>query len=424
MADTLADRGAEPGPARGAGPAGGGGGPRAGGGGAPAPSPYGRGGGFTGRDGAVLAACGALFLLAYLLARRRLGPERAGRRSWVLTGVNSAVTAALACPGAWGVVGSGWDVAVVEGGGPASRLAVTVFLAYLLCDAAVGAVDYRQKVSFWLGWVHHAAYTVLCLHLMHANRTNAMSMFLLEEVPTAILALGRTGLMEGGDAAFGVSFVALRVLFHCYATRQLYVLRGHATLGNYWLASLAAFALNIHWLWAWGRSVARRRAGKAGGDGGGATTTGAETRERRRLRELRRLRMLGPVDALGRRLVKARRLLLAGLLRLSPERFGRRVGATAARLRQELRELKALAHQGLDDLRAQSSNRVREVREAQRQVRQRAQQRAQQARDAAERHLRGAGRRVRQAGRRAFPPRGKRGPGPAEGRATAKKKMS
>ena len=134
--------------------------------------------------------------------------------------------------------------------------------------------------------------------------------------------------------------------------------------------------------------------------------------------------MLGPVDALGRRLVKARRLLLAGLLRLSPERFGRRVGATAARLRQELRELKALAHQGLDDLRAQSSNRVRKVREAQRRVRQRAQQRAQQARDAAERHLRGAGRRVRQAGRRAFPPRGKRGPGPAEGRATAKKKMS
>ena len=36
--------------------------------------------------------------------------------------------------------------------------------------------------------------------------------------------------------------MALRVLFHCYATRQLYVLRGHATLGNYWLASLAAFA--------------------------------------------------------------------------------------------------------------------------------------------------------------------------------------
>ena len=89
--------------------------------------------------------------------------------------------------------------------------ALVFFAAFLALDCGIGLAEYPSELRWDSTWVHHVAYAAIALHLVARGWPNLLLVFMVCEVPTALLALGSVLPAARNDAAFGASFAATRL---------------------------------------------------------------------------------------------------------------------------------------------------------------------------------------------------------------------
>lgn len=99
-------------------------------------------------------------------------------------------------------------------------------------DLSLGWLYYREHLSVLTTWLHHSVYIWLMILVVTGNGfvtsvpdpiAPAFMCALIEEIPTALLALGTIFPQYRQDLAFGISFGLTRIVFHTYLL--VYMLR-------------------------------------------------------------------------------------------------------------------------------------------------------------------------------------------------------
>jgi len=138
-----------------------------------------------------------------------------------------------------------------------SRFACTFFLAFCLLDLLLGSVCYREQVELLTGWIHHLAYAWLMWHVLWHHISDAFCLFLVEELPTFLLALGNVSRPLRTNWLFGGSFFVTRLVWHGYLLWAFLSTRGELPI-TLWPLVLATFGLHAHWFSGWTRQQVRR----------------------------------------------------------------------------------------------------------------------------------------------------------------------
>lgn len=68
-----------------------------------------------------------------------------------------------------------------------SEATLIYFSSYLVSDLVIGRVEYPNKISLLDGYIHHSAYTALNIYSLNTIYTPVYLLFLLAEIPTALL---------------------------------------------------------------------------------------------------------------------------------------------------------------------------------------------------------------------------------------------
>jgi hypothetical protein len=101
-----------------------------------------------------------------------------------------SMTAVGACSVLPRFVSSGWDVLSVLSDTRLDRFICTFFGTFCCLDLIFGVVFYPKQLDLLTGWVHHGMYLWLMYYLHSNSIQGGFSLFLVEELPTFLLALG------------------------------------------------------------------------------------------------------------------------------------------------------------------------------------------------------------------------------------------
>ncbi len=124
-------------------------------------------------------------------------------------------------------------------------------------DIVIGLVFYRSQIGFLTGWVHHIVYVWMMIGCTTGYGIFVTSvvyspnfvLVLVEELPTFLLALGSIFPSLRTDLGFGVTFFALRLVYHVfmfYFTIRFYTLTRIPTV----MFSLT-LAMHLQWFSGW-----------------------------------------------------------------------------------------------------------------------------------------------------------------------------
>jgi hypothetical protein len=136
-----------------------------------------------------------------------------------------------------------------------SVLAAIWFALANAFDLAFGSVFYPKYMGLLTGYVHHLVFIWVMITSASGNGgfiqlapfSNAFTLMLIEEVPTFLLAFGSIFSEFRTDLGFGISFFALRIVFHLYG-----FIYGAKSGVNRVLLVLFTFTLFLHCLWFYG----------------------------------------------------------------------------------------------------------------------------------------------------------------------------
>jgi len=133
----------------------------------------------------------------------------------------------------------------------------TFFGAYCVLDLAIGSVVYPQYVDLLTGWVHHIAYLGLMWYLHNHHVQGGFGIFLIEELPTFLLALGNVSKPWRTNVLFGGSFFVTRLCWHGYMLSQFWQLRTLIAQPLY-VPIGVTMLLHMHWFYGYARQQLRR----------------------------------------------------------------------------------------------------------------------------------------------------------------------
>jgi hypothetical protein len=154
-------------------------------------------------------------------------------------------------------VSSGWDVVSVLSDTRLDRFICTFFGTFCCLDLIFGIVFYPKQLDLLTGWVHHSMYLWLMYHLHSNHIQGGFSLFLVEELPTFLLALGNVARGWRTNLLFGLSFFVTRLVWHGYLLSKFWMARkvsSHAL----WPIITAALVLHLHWFYGYVRQQIRR----------------------------------------------------------------------------------------------------------------------------------------------------------------------
>jgi hypothetical protein len=124
-------------------------------------------------------------------------------------------------------------------------LTIGFFSSHLLVDSFVGNRDYHKYMCSLSGYMHHVAYLVINTLAILTNNTAFYCLYLLEELPTAILSIGSFNPSLRNDMYFGITFFLTRLLFHSILT---FMLRSNTLLFCF---AMLALGLHSYWFYCW-----------------------------------------------------------------------------------------------------------------------------------------------------------------------------
>jgi len=142
------------------------------------------------------------------------------------------------------------------------------FAAVNIFDLVFGLIFYRKYLSFTTTYLHHSVFTWACFAFATGNAIvfksrptpGAFALAMLEEIPTAVLAIGSTFPSLRTDIGFGLSFFLFRLVFHGYIWINSFYL-GVGYLQNF--ITTMSMLLHITWFYSWFSKYLKRGKEKA-----------------------------------------------------------------------------------------------------------------------------------------------------------------
>lgn len=115
----------------------------------------------------------------------------------------------------------------------------------MITDSIVGCFEYPQHMKALSGYIHHIGYIIVNIVGLTYNVYPLYLLALIEEIPTLLLGIGNFDKQYRNDMTFGVSFFALRIVYHAflmYFARQSIIILFFSSL---------AFCLHVYWFYQW-----------------------------------------------------------------------------------------------------------------------------------------------------------------------------
>lgn len=132
------------------------------------------------------------------------------------------------------------------------RLAVLIFLSYLISDCIIGKLYYDDKMKGLTGYPHHFIYIIINIVSLFTSNFPFFSLYFLEELPTFILGIGNYNQKYRRDLLFGSTFFITRILYHLLVSISL--------LQNKLVSYTALIILPLHayWFWNWTKIIEKK----------------------------------------------------------------------------------------------------------------------------------------------------------------------
>mmetsp|Transcript_73 Transcript_73/g.219 ORF Transcript_73/g.219 Transcript_73/m.219 type:complete len:256 (-) Transcript_73:3634-4401(-) len=211
----------------------------------------------------------AVLVVYYFTVVAVCGLRTTKQKAWVLTSISASSCFLLFFVNVW-QCGFSLDSTAIEKSQvlmdtPFSRFTSRYFRVTLLTDLGMGVLFYPDQLDLLTSWFHHLAYFCLMNWAITKHVTFAFSLFLVEELPTFLLALGSINKRLRTDYGFGLSFFILRILYHSVHFYTIFITWSRDTDGLMDVIRfnmLLTMALHLYWFKGWVGQQMRRLNGK------------------------------------------------------------------------------------------------------------------------------------------------------------------
>lgn len=122
------------------------------------------------------------------------------------------------------------------------HLGILNIIAYFFMDCVIGYKEYNKYLLSLSGYIHHIIYIVVSVICIKLNIIVPYILFLIEELPTLILSLGKFNNNLRSDRIFGITFFLTRIVYHIFLIIMTY--RYHILI-----PILGTLALCVHTYW-------------------------------------------------------------------------------------------------------------------------------------------------------------------------------
>lgn len=151
----------------------------------------------------------------------------------------------------------GFDVRVMVVDTRINRFICTFFGTFCLLDIAYGMLFYPKQIDLLTGWVHHSVYLWLMYYVHVHHIQGGFALFLVEELPTFLLALGNVSREWRTNFAFGAAFFATRIAWHGWLLSKFWAAR-RTIAQPLWPLVTLTLALHLHWFYGFTLQQMRR----------------------------------------------------------------------------------------------------------------------------------------------------------------------
>jgi hypothetical protein len=154
---------------------------------------------------------------------------------------------------------SGFDVLSALSDTRHNRFVCTFFGTFCCLDILYGLIFYPKQIDVLTGWVHHSVYLWLMYFLHSHHIQGGFSLFLIEELPTFLLALGNVSREWRTNFFFGASFFVTRLVWHGFLLVKFLAARQQVEQ-HLWPLVLLTLLLHLYWFYGYVRQQLRRAA--------------------------------------------------------------------------------------------------------------------------------------------------------------------
>lgn len=128
---------------------------------------------------------------------------------------------------------------------PLTSLVVLYFTSYLVMDMVIGRNEYKKQMSELSGNIHHLAYIAMNIVSVVTQNTMIYLLYMIEELPTVLLAFGNYDNHYRNDKIFGVTFFIFRIAYHTLLT---FAFRHNRLV---FACGIIILCVHIHWFINW-----------------------------------------------------------------------------------------------------------------------------------------------------------------------------
>lgn len=133
----------------------------------------------------------------------------------------------------------------------------TFFGTFCFLDIVYGVLFYPKQIDLLTGWVHHSVYLWLMYYVHLHGLQGGFCLFLIEELPTFLLALGNVSRPWRTNLIFGACFFVTRIVWHAFLLGEFWLHRREIEQPLWALVALT-LALHVHWFYGFVRQQLRR----------------------------------------------------------------------------------------------------------------------------------------------------------------------
>jgi|UniRef100_A0A6C0ALS2 hypothetical protein len=126
------------------------------------------------------------------------------------------------------------------------HLGILNLIAYFFMDCVIGRKEYNKYLLSLSGYIHHIIYIVVSVVCIKLNIILPYILFLIEELPTLILSLGKFNSNLRSDNLFGMTFFVTRIVYHIFLIMMTY--NYHIIIP---IVGTLALGVHIYWFKNW-----------------------------------------------------------------------------------------------------------------------------------------------------------------------------
>eukprot|EP00055_Hartaetosiga_balthica_P001011 m.138019 g.138019 ORF g.138019 m.138019 type:complete len:257 (+) comp12980_c0_seq1:147-917(+) len=193
----------------------------------------------------------------FLLYKRDTAKRLVRGRAWFPTLIVAVISTYIGLPFALDILQNGFSLEEMYVDSDRARFGVTFYIVFAITDIVLGVIFYPGELDILSGWIHHIMYVLLQINLLRNHATSIFMPGFLEELPTAILALGHIHPMLRQDILFGLSFFLTRILFqyiYAYFIVSNYN-HNHPSAIFCVAAASVSSVLHTHWFINWAKNI-------------------------------------------------------------------------------------------------------------------------------------------------------------------------